>query len=85
MPRLVVAEVRQNSQKVEAMSTARKMDSTVDRHVSLPVASRLVGKNRATVKAMALRGELTHEIVAGRVVITRESVEKYIAARDAAR
>lgn len=66
------------------MSTARKVEKPVDRFVSVRAAGRMIGKNKGTVIAMALRGELEHELVAGRTVITRKSIETYLAARDAA-
>lgn len=51
-----------------------------DRYMSVPVAARTLGKANATVLSMIVRGELVGELVAGRTVVTRESVERYLEA-----
>lgn len=48
-----------------------------DRHLSVPAVARRLNRANATIRSMALRGELQSELVAGRIVITRESVEAY--------
>lgn len=58
------------------MDTVRKTP-VEDRHLSVPQAARAIGKANATVLSLIVAGELTAERVAGRTVITRESVEQY--------
>lgn len=57
------------------MDVARK--TVIDRFLSISQAAKELGKANATVLAMVVRGELQSELVAGRTVITRESVERY--------
>jgi len=47
-----------------------------DDWVSLPLASRELGVSRYSVLEWALRGRLGYAIAAGRVVISRASVER---------
>lgn len=49
----------------------------IDGHMSVQAASKETGLSRPGVLAAALRGELVADIVAGRTVIRRDSVERY--------
>lgn len=49
----------------------------IDEHLSVPAAARATGLSRPGVLGAALRGELVAEIVAGRTVIRRDSIERY--------
>lgn len=64
------------------MDAARKTEA-IDRYLSVPRAARELGVANATVLSLALRGELESDLVAGRTVITRASVERFISQRDA--
>lgn len=62
------------------MGTAMTEDARpglVDGHISVQAAARETGLSRPGVLAAALRGELVADIVAGRTVIRRDSVERY--------
>lgn len=58
------------------MDAVRKTVTT-DRYLSVPQAARALGKANATILSLVLRGDLSGEVVAGRTVVTRESVEQY--------
>jgi hypothetical protein len=64
------------------MNAARKEATSVteDRYMSVPVAARTLGKAQATILSLIVRGALVGEVVAGRTVVTRESIEQYQAA-----
>ena len=62
------------------MPSARKTEPKTDRWLSLSEAARQLGTTRHTVLARALRGELETQQVAGRTVVSRESVEQALAA-----
>lgn len=48
-----------------------------DPHVSVAQAAREIDRAPATVKTLALAGEIESRVSAGRVVITRESLNRY--------
>lgn len=54
-----------------------KRSPMVDEHMSVPAAARATGLSRPGVLGAALRGELVADIVAGRTVIRRDSVEAW--------
>jgi excisionase family DNA binding protein len=56
------------------MSTRRKTD---DQYISVAEAARQLGVSRPTVLIWAGKGELDVDVIAGRPVVTRESVEKH--------
>jgi len=66
------------------MPSARKAVADPEGWVSLPVASRMLRVSRQTTLTMALRGELDAQHIAGRTVISRDSIEKALAAKGAA-
>jgi len=45
--------------------------------MSVPQAAKAIGKANGTVSSLVVAGELEGEYVAGRIVITRDSVERY--------
>jgi hypothetical protein len=61
------------------MNAARKEAASVteDRYMSVPMAARALGKAQATILSLIVRGALVGEVVAGRTVVTRESIEQY--------
>jgi excisionase family DNA binding protein len=66
------------------MSTALKHAEPTpqtDPWMSVPAAARALGVTPPTVIAWAFKGRLVHTRVAGRTVVSRESVEKLIAER----
>jgi hypothetical protein len=67
------------------MNAARKEAAgvTEDRYMSVPMAARTLGKAQATILSLIVRGALVGEVVAGRTVVTRESIEQYLAANPA--
>jgi hypothetical protein len=58
------------------MDAVRKTPGA-DEYFSVPQAAREIGKANATVLSLVVAGELAGRRVAGRTVITRESVEQY--------
>lgn len=69
------------------MDAARKKTeptAVLDPWMTVPQAARAIGIANATVSALALRGALRVQTVAGRVFVERESVDAYIATRDGA-
>lgn len=54
----------------------RMTDQATDGWVSIREAARLLGIARPTVLTKALRGELVVQTVAGRTVVSRESIER---------
>ncbi len=66
------------------MSAARKTDQGTDGWVSLLQGTKLLGESRLKVLARVVKGEVEGQHIAGRTVISRESIEKILAARDAA-
>lgn len=68
------------------MTAARKENQEqgavgiADPWVSVPAAARLLGCANATVLAKALRGEIEAQVVAGRTVISRASIDRALAA-----
>lgn len=58
------------------MVPARKKPKTEDRWMSLVEAARVLGASRQTILARAVKGELDAEHIAGRTVVSRESVER---------
>jgi excisionase family DNA binding protein len=69
------------TQKVNAMVPARKKQKGDDRWMSLVEAARTLAVSRQTILARAVKGELEAEHVAGRTVVSRESVERAVAAQ----
>jgi len=63
------------------MDAVRKSDtdqiSERDPYYSVPQAAREIGRAEATVRSLALKGELESGLVAGRTVITKKSVAEY--------
>jgi len=53
----------------------------LDRHMSIPQAARAIGIANATVRSLVIKKELDGELVAGRIVVTRDSVNRYRTAR----
>lgn len=59
------------------MTTARKTQmGEPDAWVSLRAASEMLGQTRHTVLMRIVKGELTGQVIAGRTVVSRESVER---------
>jgi hypothetical protein len=60
------------------MNAARKAEAVevTDPWVSLRQAAITLGESRIAVLQRIARGELTHQIVAGRTYVSRESVEQ---------
>lgn len=65
-----------DSVRKQEISAAHGNDSG-DEYVSVPQAAKALGKAAATIRTLALKRELVGEIVAGRVVITRQSIDAY--------
>lgn len=63
------------------MSAVRKAEpaEVSDPWLSLNQASIALGETRTAVLQRIARGELGHQIVAGRTVVSRESVERALA------
>ncbi len=63
------------------MSAAREQSieppTASDRFLSLPTAAAAIKKSRSTVLSLIITGELTGEMIAGRMCVTRESVQQY--------
>lgn len=63
------------------MTTARKPEPVADEDwISLVEAARILGESRQTVLARAVKGELVAKHVAGRTVVSRQSVDRCMAA-----
>lgn len=58
------------------MSAVRKKKLVTDPWLSLLAASRELGMPRQSVLLLALKGEVEYQIAAGRVHISRASVER---------
>lgn len=58
------------------MSAVRKKKPVADPWLSLLAASRELGVPRQSVLLRALKGEVEYQIAAGRVLISRASVER---------
>lgn len=72
------------SVKVSQMSVARKHELLDDAHwMGLVAASRAIGETRLRVLTLVVKGELEAKHVAGRTIISRASVERFLAARQA--
>lgn len=68
------------------MSTALRRNGTEERKdawLSLPQAAKLLGVARHTLLSRALDGEIVTEVIAGRRLVSRASVEAALAAQDA--
>lgn len=65
------------------MSPSRKKAQPDDQYLSVAEASRRLGVSRPTVLAWAGKGQLVVEVIAGRPVVTRASVEQHQAANAA--
>lgn len=52
--------------------------------MSMLQAAEAVGKSPSATRTLALKGLLKTEVVAGRVVVLRESVDEYLASREPA-
>ena len=63
------------------MGAAGKPDLKAE-WMSLGEAARLLGEARQTVLKRTVKGELVAEYVAGRTVISRESVDRILAGRE---
>lgn len=62
----------------------KKVEPADDRFMSQPKAAAELGCSRQGVLSFIARGELESELVAERVVVTRESVARLKSAREAA-
>lgn len=63
---------------MSAMDTRKRIDPaapSADPWISAPEAARIVGVAKATIFAMATRGELAYQVVGGRTFIDRASAE----------
>lgn len=60
------------------MDKARKPEP-IDRHMTIPQTARRIGKANATIRSLVLRGELEADLVAGNIVIRRDSIDRYLA------
>lgn len=61
------------------MDAERKPEETTkDRFMTVISAAQAIGRSAYTVQSLALKGELKYEVVAGGVVILRDSVEAYL-------
>jgi hypothetical protein len=67
------------------MATARKTNTpaAADGWVSIGKASRMLGEARLTVMSRVVKGELTAQHIADRTIISRASLEKLLATREA--
>jgi hypothetical protein len=63
------------------MGASSKAERQVDDWVSLVVAARELDEPREAVLRLAIQGELVAQVVAGRVVFTRDSIDRVIASR----
>jgi hypothetical protein len=64
------------------MATPRKSDAPQDEDwISLVEAARLLEETRQTVLARAVKGEVIAKHIAGRTVVSRQSVDAVLAAR----
>jgi hypothetical protein len=59
-------------------AVAVSVEPGVDLYMSIHQAAAALGRAHATIRTMALKKELGSAVVAGRVVITRESVQEYL-------
>ncbi len=66
------------------MSAARKTDYGTDGWVSLLASTKLLGESRLKVLGRTVKGELESQYIAGRTVISRESIDRLLAQRDEA-
>lgn len=66
------------------MSARKKRDPVEDRWMSLPQAAAAIGCSRQGVLISIAKGDLRSEQVAGRIVVSRDSVDSLIARRTAA-
>lgn len=67
------------------MSVARKAENLDDAHwIVLPEAARLLGESRLRVLTRAVKGELEAKHIAGRTIISRESLERILSLRNIA-
>lgn len=66
-----------NPQRKEPDGTAL----AVDPWVSLKAAAAMLGMSRQTVLTLALKGDIVAQHIAGRTVVTRESVDRLLANR----
>jgi hypothetical protein len=70
------------------MTTAGKTDTgpatqaSDDDWVSLGDAARMLGESRQGVLTRAVKGEVIAKHIAGRTVVTRQSVERVLAAKE---
>lgn len=63
------------------MGTARKADALAEKWMTLVEASRLLGETRLKILSRSVKGELEAQHLAGRTVISRESVDRILAER----
>lgn len=63
------------------MPTARKTVKVLDPWMSLVEAARELGETRQTVLTRAVKGEVEAKHIAGRTVVSRESVVRVKASR----
>jgi excisionase family DNA binding protein len=75
-----------NRVNIDAMSPTRKdlTEPSTDRWYSVAKTARLLGLSRSTVLARVATGELAADMIAERPAIRRESVEQYLATKNAA-
>lgn len=66
--------------KVQQMAMTRKAIAA-NEWISLVEAARLLGESRQTVLSRAVKGEVVAQHIAGRTVVSRESVERVLAER----
>lgn len=65
------------------MGVARKQELLDEAHwMGLVAASRALGETRLRILTLAVKGELEAKHVAGRTIISRESVERVLSLRN---
>jgi hypothetical protein len=65
-------------------NTRKNAEGPVDRFVSINDAAKALGESRTRVMTRIAQGQLEVEVIAGRTFITRESVSRVKAQKDAA-
>lgn len=63
------------------MGTARKAKIAGGEWITLAEAARILGESRLTVLSRSVRGEITASFIAGRNVVSRSSIAKFLATR----
>ena len=64
------------------MALARKQENLDDAHwISLPTAAAMLGESRLRVLTRVVKGELIAKHVAGRTIVSRESLKRLLDAQ----